>query len=99
MVQIHASSLRTADTMIARVLGGRISRVALVFRRRQVKFNTIGGVGLLCCSSIKVGKLIFVRILLAEDPKRLSGDGITLGRDAMAVGKYKDRGYGWFLCG
>ena len=52
-----------------------------------MKFNAIGGVGLLGCSSVKIGKLVFVRALLAEDPKRLAGDSIVFSRDAVSVRK------------
>jgi len=40
----------------------------LVSCGRKVKFNAIGGVGLLCCCGVKVGKRIFMRRLLIEDP-------------------------------
>ena len=35
---------------------------------RKVKFNAIGGIGLLCCRRVKVGKRVFMRRLLIEDP-------------------------------
>src|SRR6185312_8688790 len=66
---------------------------------RKVKFNAIGGIGLLCCCGVKVGKRVLVRRLLIEDPQGLARDSVTFGRDAVAVVKHENRGCGWFRCG
>ena len=74
-------------------------KLPLLLRRRDVKFNAISGIDLLCCGSVKIGKLVFTRVLLAEDPQRLAGDSVAFGRDAVAIAKNKNCGYGGFFGG
>jgi hypothetical protein len=77
------------------------SQISLLLSRspRDVKFNAICGVDLLCRGSVKVGKLVFMRVLLAKDPQSLAGDSVAFGRDAVTIAEDKYRGDGWFLCG
>ena len=59
-------------------------------RLGNVKFNTVGGVYLLCCGGIKIGNLVFAGRMFVENPQRLAGDSVTLGRDAVAVAEDKN---------
>lgn len=52
-------------------------RVWLV-RRRNVKFNPVGRVGLFRACGIQIGDLVPVGRMLVEDPERLAGDSVTL---------------------
>jgi hypothetical protein len=63
-----------------------------------MKFNAVRGIGLLCCSGVKVGNLIFARVLLAENPQSLAGDSVAFGRHAVSIAEDKYRAYGWLLC-
>jgi hypothetical protein len=64
-----------------------------------VKFNAISGVDLLGRGSVKIGDLVFMRRLLAEDPESLASDSVTFGRDAVAIAENEHGGNGWFLRG
>src|ERR1041385_1302243 len=69
-------------------------QLRLVSGGRKMKFNAIGGVGLLRCCSVKVRKRVFMGGLLIEDPKSLTRNRVALGRDAMPIVKHKNRGCG-----
>src|SRR4029077_14932776 len=46
-------------------------------RRRNVKFNPVGRVGLFSACRIQIADLVFVGRVLIEDPERLAGDSVT----------------------
>ena len=47
-------------------------------RRRNVKFNPVGRVGLFRACGIQIGDLVFAGRVFIEDPERLAGESVTL---------------------
>ena len=79
----------------------RHSQTVLLLCRspRDVKLNAICGVDLLCRGSVKIGNLVFMSRLFAEDPESLAGESVAFSRDAVPIAEDKYRGGCWFLCG